>query len=83
MGGQIVDASIIAAPKQRNTNAEKRDIKEGRIPAGVGGQARQARAEGPGRPLDGEVVEGQTGRGRFAAHGPGGARLRLREPCRH
>ena len=33
MGGQIVDASIIAAPKQRNTNAEKRDIKEGRIPA--------------------------------------------------
>ena len=25
MGGQIVDASIIAAPKQRNTNAEKRD----------------------------------------------------------
>ena len=34
MGGQIVDASIIAAPKQRNTNAEKRDIKEGRIPAG-------------------------------------------------
>src|ERR671917_1600232 len=34
MGGQIVDASIIAAPKQRNTDAEKRDIKEGRIPAG-------------------------------------------------
>jgi hypothetical protein len=34
MGGQIVDASIIATPKQRNTDAEKRDIKEGRIPAG-------------------------------------------------
>ena len=33
MGGQIVDASIVAAPKQRNTDAEKRDIKEGRIPA--------------------------------------------------
>ena len=43
MGGQIVDASIIAAPKQRNTNAEKRDIKEGH-PGRVGGQARQARA---------------------------------------
>ena len=25
MGGQIVDASIIAAPKQRNTDAEKRE----------------------------------------------------------
>jgi transposase, IS5 family len=33
MGGQIVDASIVAAPKQRNTDAEKRDLKEGRIPA--------------------------------------------------
>jgi IS5 family transposase len=32
MSGQIVDASIIAAPKQRNTDGEKRDIKEGRIP---------------------------------------------------
>jgi transposase, IS5 family len=32
MGGQIIDASIIAAPKQRNTDSEKREIKEGRIP---------------------------------------------------
>ena len=32
MSGQIVDASIIAAPRQRNTEAEKREIKEGRIP---------------------------------------------------
>jgi transposase, IS5 family len=32
MSGQIIDASIIAAPKQRNTDGEKRDIKEGRIP---------------------------------------------------
>ena len=32
MGGQIVDASIVAAPKQRNTDGEKRDIKAGRIP---------------------------------------------------
>src|SRR5215204_6696090 len=44
---------------------------------------RQARAEGPGRPLDSEVVEGQTGRGRLAAHGPGGSCLRLQEPCWH
>ncbi len=32
MGGQIVDATIVAAPKQRNTDGEKADIKAGRIP---------------------------------------------------
>ncbi len=32
MGGQIIDATIIAAPKQRNTEAEKKEIKAGRIP---------------------------------------------------
>ena len=32
MSGQIVDASLIAAPRQRTTNDEKNAIKEGRIP---------------------------------------------------
>ena len=32
MSGQIVDATIVAAPKQRNTMEEKAAIKEGRIP---------------------------------------------------
>jgi IS5 family transposase len=32
MGGQIVDATIVAAPKQRNSEGEKTDIKAGRIP---------------------------------------------------
>lgn len=32
MGGQIVDASLIAAPKQRNTEDEKAALKQGRIP---------------------------------------------------
>lgn len=32
MGGQIVDATIVAAPKQRNTDAEKADIKMGKVP---------------------------------------------------
>ena len=31
MGGQIVDASIVAAPKQRNSDGEKTDIKAGKI----------------------------------------------------
>ena len=32
MGGQIIDATMVAAPKQRNTEDEKRALKEGRIP---------------------------------------------------
>jgi len=32
MGGQIVDATIVAAPKQRNTEEEKAAIRDGRIP---------------------------------------------------
>lgn len=32
MSGQIIDASLIAAPKQRNNDDEKKAIKEGRIP---------------------------------------------------
>ncbi len=32
MSGQIVDASLIAAPKQRNSDGEKADIKAGRVP---------------------------------------------------
>ena len=32
MGGQIVDATVVAAPKQRNTEDEKRALREGRIP---------------------------------------------------
>lgn len=33
MGGQIVDATVVAAPKQRNSNDEKADIKAGKIPS--------------------------------------------------
>lgn len=32
MSGQLVDATIVSAPKQRNTKAEKQAIKEGRVP---------------------------------------------------
>ncbi|MEZ0497299.1 IS5 family transposase [Sphingomonas sp. IW22] len=32
MSGQILDATLVAAPRQRNTSAEKTDIKAGRIP---------------------------------------------------
>jgi transposase len=32
MGGQIIDATVVLAPKQRNTEAEKAAIKESRVP---------------------------------------------------
>jgi len=32
MSGQLVDATIVAAPKQRNTTAEKQAIRAGRVP---------------------------------------------------
>ena len=32
MSGQILDATLVAAPKQRNTNDEKTALREGRIP---------------------------------------------------
>lgn len=32
MGGQIVDATLVAAPKQRNTDVEKADIKASKVP---------------------------------------------------
>jgi hypothetical protein len=32
MGGQIIDATVVPAPKQRNTEAEKAAIKEGACP---------------------------------------------------
>lgn len=32
MGGQIIDATVVPAPKQRNTEAEKAAIKEDRMP---------------------------------------------------
>src|ERR1035437_3665033 len=32
MSGQIVDASLIAAPRQRNSEDEKKAIKQGHIP---------------------------------------------------
>ena len=34
MGGQILDASIVVAPKQRNSEGEKAEIRAGRIPQG-------------------------------------------------
>jgi IS5 family transposase len=75
MSGQIIDASLVAAPKQRNTDDEKRTIRDGGVPAP---------AEGPGCPLDGQVLQGQAAAGRHeAAPRHRHSLVRLPEPCRH
>lgn len=43
MGGQIVDATVVAAPKQRNTDDEKADIKAGKIPVAWKGKPAKLR----------------------------------------
>jgi transposase, IS5 family len=47
MGGQIVDATIVAAPKQRNTDAEKADIKAGKVPDAWKGKPAKLRQKDP------------------------------------
>ena len=61
MSGQIVDASLVAAPKQRNTDDEKKvEIKaKPQFPDVWKAQAGQAAPEGSRRPLDGQFVEGK------------------------
>jgi SAM-dependent methyltransferase len=41
MGGQIIDATVVPTPKQRNTEAEKAAIKEGRVPEAWRAKLRQ------------------------------------------
>ncbi|WP_264779075.1 IS5 family transposase, partial [Gluconobacter sphaericus] len=38
MSGQILDATLVVVPKQRNTNGEKADLRAGRIPEGWEGK---------------------------------------------
>ena len=84
MSGQIIDASLVAAPKQRNTEDEKKAIKEGRVPEHWKAPPRQAPPEGPGRALDGEVQQGQGAARRLeTARRHRHPRLRLPEPYRH
>jgi hypothetical protein len=82
MGGQIVDASIVAAPKQQHRRGEAGD--PGRShPGGVGEEAGEAPAEGSRRALDGQILQGQAERRRGTAYRSGRAGLRLQEPYRH
>jgi hypothetical protein len=59
MSGQLVDATIVAAPKQRNTSAEAGD-QAGPRAGGLAGQAGEAPPEGPRCPLDRQDHQGQA-----------------------
>jgi len=75
MGGQIIDATVVEAPRQRNTDDEKRDIKEGKVPEDW---KDNACPEGHGRTLD--VEAGQEARSDQAQDGGDrGAGVRLQE----
>jgi transposase, IS5 family len=52
MSGQIVDASLISAPKQHNTEEEMK-AQRGPHSRGLDGQARQVPTKGSRRPMDG------------------------------
>jgi hypothetical protein len=53
-GGQIIDATIVPVPEQRNTKEENEAIKAGKDAGGMGAAARQRCPEGQGRALDKE-----------------------------
>ena len=80
MGGQIVDATIIAAPKQRNTADEKKAIKEGRIPQDWKDKPAKLRQKDRDA-LDGQIQQGQAKGGRRASGRSGHSGIRLQEPC--
>lgn len=69
MSGQIVDASLVAAPRQRNTEEEKAAIKAGQKAVEIwpdkpakAAQCPQGDAQrlGHRRPLDGQDQQGQA-----------------------
>lgn len=80
MGGQIVDATIVAAPKQRNTEAERAAIKAGRIPDGWAEKPAKLRQKDLDARWTVEAQQGQVARRRGAAGRSRRACLRLQEP---
>ena len=79
MSGQIVDASLVAAPRQRNTDEGDQG---GPYTAELEGQAGQAAAQGSRRALDRQIHQGQTAREWLnAASRSGNPAIWLSEPC--
>ena len=85
MAGQIVDASLVPAPKQRNTDGEKEAVKAGQIRQGdLARRAQQGGPERHERPLDAEGGrQGPVSPRRHAAADDRRAGLRVQEPHQH
>ena len=81
MAGQIVDASLIAAPRQRNTQDEKKAIKDGRIPDDWKDKPAKLRQKDRDARWTVKYIEGQAARGWIdAARRSGDSGLRRSEP---
>src|SRR5947209_6086282 len=81
MSGQIVDASLIAAPRQRNTQDEKKAIKDGRIPDAWKDKPAKLRQKDRDARWTVKYTQGQAARGWIDAAGRSGdSGLRLSEP---
>ncbi len=61
MSGQIVDATLMTTPRQRNSEPEKAAIKAGKRHPRSGRGAGEGAVERCRRPLDDEVLEGRAG----------------------
>jgi transposase, IS5 family len=85
MAGQIVDASLVPAPKQRNTEGREGSDQGGQVGQGdLAGRAEQGGAEGHARALDAEGRrQGPIPSGRRPAADDRGAGLRLQVPHQH
>ena len=55
IGGQIIDATVVPAPKQRDTDEEKAAIKQGKIPERWKEKPAKIRQKGPRCALEPEV----------------------------
>ena len=84
MAGRIVDASLVPAPKQRNTEAEKAAIKAGKSARDSPDEPNKAAQKDTNArwtlKIGGKV---RTRPGRHAAADDRGAGLRLQEPHQH
>src|SRR5262245_2425877 len=83
MGGQIIDVTIVAAPKQRNTEAEKKAIKEGRIPEDWKAKPAKLRQKDRDARWTVKFTKAKARRGRRKARRYRDPRLWLQEPYRH
>ena len=83
MSGQIVDATLVAAPRQRLTVGGKAAIKEGRTAHEIWTEKpAKARQKDTDARCDVEVLQGQAGGGRLSANRHRSADVRLQEPHR-